>query len=212
MNRTSTVPASASTKLEQDAEALRTLRDMARGKVNAVPPEALAQHVLDVTVGADWPVRCAAMEALLRRASVGRRDELRVASRPRGKAVFGVYATKGADQGARPYRTLLTSLVPLCGSCDCRDFVRNGLGLCKHLLVALSHCRRKARRAPSKRTTAGRGRSVGRSSGGAVGESRSFQKARSRVNRSPRIRSRCHEAKSAYWISRDGSCGSAPRA
>ncbi len=47
---------------------------------------------------------------------------------------------KGGNAGrgkTRPYRTELSSFVPLRGSCDCADFVRSSLGVCKHLLCVL---------------------------------------------------------------------------
>ena len=35
------------------------------------------------------------------------------------------------------YRTLLRRIDPFEGSCDCADFLRSSLGLCKHLLTVL---------------------------------------------------------------------------
>ncbi|MBM4265529.1 MAG: DEAD/DEAH box helicase [Deltaproteobacteria bacterium] len=84
------------------------------------------------------------MEALLRRAEFGRRDDLRVATRPRGGSPFGVYRTqrgpgpRGRRKSAqRPYTTLLESIEPLVANCDCRDFARSSLGICKHVLCIL---------------------------------------------------------------------------
>lgn len=119
-------------------EAYAALCDMAHKKAGAVPPAALARHILEVTQGADWPVKRAAMAALLRRFDFARRDELRVAKRPARNKRLGVYGTRRPGRnGQRPYRTLLYSVEPLCGSCDCRDFARSSLGVCKHLLVVL---------------------------------------------------------------------------
>lgn len=56
---------------------------------------------------------------------------------------------KGASNGAkvtrrrgkheaRPYTTSLSRLEPLVASCDCPDFLRSSLGVCKHVLVVLA--------------------------------------------------------------------------
>ncbi|MHB1844321.1 MAG: DEAD/DEAH box helicase [Deltaproteobacteria bacterium] len=75
----------------------------------------------------------AALEALLRRAASARREGLKLAARP--SAPLGAYQT--AREGAiRPYRMRLASLEPFRGSCDCRDYLRSSLGLCKHLFAA----------------------------------------------------------------------------
>lgn len=39
---------------------------------------------------------------------------------------------------ARPYTTVLARLSPLLASCDCPDFLRSSLGICKHVLVVLA--------------------------------------------------------------------------
>ncbi|HEY3352327.1 MAG TPA: DEAD/DEAH box helicase [Polyangia bacterium] len=120
-----------------ELEAFEVLRGLARRKAGAIPEEALARHVLAVTTGADWPVVRAAMEALLRRATFARQDGLRVVTRPAGKDPLGLYVTGRRGSHERPYRTLLLAVDPPRGSCDCPDFLRSSLGLCKHLLVVL---------------------------------------------------------------------------
>jgi superfamily II DNA or RNA helicase len=72
----------------------------------------------------------------------------------------------------RPYRTLLRQVEPLDGSCDCADFLRNSLGLCKHLIAVLEHVGSKGQRgdvghgrAPGGRVAAQRPNGTG---GGAV--------------------------------------------
>ncbi|MEP6653908.1 MAG: DEAD/DEAH box helicase [Myxococcales bacterium] len=123
------------------------LSDLARRRLGKVPAELMAAQVIAMTEGADFPVRRAAMEAVVRRYRFGRRDELTVVERPTGGRSLGRYATAGRSDGAgkrgrkraetRPYRTLLASVVPLRGSCDCADYVKSSLGLCKHLLTVL---------------------------------------------------------------------------
>jgi len=121
----------------EDLEAFQELRSRASGKLGRLPPEMMATHVLAVTAGADWPVQRAALDAIVRRHAFARRDALEVASRPRGRIGLGLYTTRQHRGDERPYRTLLTAVAPLVGSCDCKDFQKGGLGLCKHLLVAL---------------------------------------------------------------------------
>jgi hypothetical protein len=85
----------------------------------------------------------------VRRWAFAERDGLGVARRPDGGSVLGMYATgrrKGRAREKRPYATLLESLSPLVTSCDCPDFLRSSLGLCKHGLVVLDHVFRSRRR------------------------------------------------------------------
>jgi SNF2-related domain/Helicase conserved C-terminal domain len=149
-------------------ETFETLCGRARRRFGKLPQELVAAHVIASTPGADWPVRSAALDALHRRRRFGERDQLVVASRPPDGAVLGLYATarKGQGQGngnggngngkgkgksngragSRPYTTLLASLVPLRGSCDCADFLRSSLGVCKHLLCVVDDvCSKPAR-------------------------------------------------------------------
>jgi superfamily II DNA or RNA helicase len=142
------------------------LLEMARGRFGAIPAELLVEHLLDVTDDADFPVREAALEALIRRSDFAVRDGLCVAKRPRGRACLGEYTTERVEgfsyrqknksrnkrakaktvrpkararekASARPYVTWVQSLSPLAGSCNCADYLRSSLGLCKHLLVVL---------------------------------------------------------------------------
>jgi superfamily II DNA or RNA helicase len=120
------------------AETRSLLADHAHRRFGSIPEALVADQVVTTTEGADWPVRAAALAALARRYGFARRDELRIVARPVG-SVFGIYRTgaKGSRRGARPYSTELVSLEPLRMSCDCADFVRSSLGLCKHGLVVL---------------------------------------------------------------------------
>ena len=131
------------TSIVDDEEARRELEGMAKKRFGAIPAALIAHHVLEVTQGGDFPLRRAALEALLRRQAAATRDSLRAVHAP-ARSITGLY-TVASKTSRRPYRTLLASATGTSGSCDCRDFVRNGLGLCKHLLVALSHMCQKAR-------------------------------------------------------------------
>jgi superfamily II DNA or RNA helicase len=125
---------------------------MAEGRTGRIPPVLLVSNALEVTRGADWPVQRAALEATLRRLRFAQRDDLRLHSRPQGP--FGLYRTRtgGAE---RPYSTLVESIEPLRGSCDCPDFLRNSLGLCKHLLIALDAAFERPKRLDGKGARAG---------------------------------------------------------
>ncbi len=128
------------TSTPPDTEAHARLVELAHDRVGRVSPARLATHVLRVTEGADWPVQRAAMEALIRRFAFAQRDVLRVRGRAPLRSALGEYRTTSATKraGARPYRTRILSLEPLRTSCDCADFVKSGLGLCKHGLVVLA--------------------------------------------------------------------------
>src|SRR5918996_1029608 len=118
-------------------EALDVLTDEADGRSGNIPPALLAAQAIRVTAGADFPVQKAALDALLRRLSSARaEDGLVVRGKPRGAAPFGLYRLKGRDSG-REYRVLFRFRDPPKGSCECADFARSALGLCKHLLWLL---------------------------------------------------------------------------
>jgi len=144
-------------------ESHRVLTGQARGRFGAIAPERIAQHVLDVTGDADWPVRKAALDALARRYAFAARDELCVGEKPGQGILLGEYRTKARGKGSRaavrPYATVILSLVPIRTSCSCADFVRSSLGLCKHGLVVLEALQRnkadrKVEAAPTKQTKA----------------------------------------------------------
>jgi len=120
-----------------EAEAYQTLLARAHRKTGRVPPDLIVRHVLSATRGGDWPVQRDALEALLRRFAFGRADALQILARPPRGQLLGLYATGRRGSSARPYRTLLRRVEPVWGSCDCADFLRSSLGLCKHLLAVL---------------------------------------------------------------------------
>src|SRR6267142_1043582 len=60
-------------------------------------------------------------------------------SGPWGRYLLG----RAGDERALPYDSRLSSLAPLLGSCDCLDFLRAALGLCKHVLAVVEHLARK---------------------------------------------------------------------
>ena len=128
------------------SETFATLLRLAHGATLRIPPALLVQHVVGLPGDADWPVRRAAMEALLRRCGFAERDRLRIASRPSREALFGTYRTRRPRESERPYTTWLKSLDPIRGSCDCPDYLRSSLGICKHMLAVLDDLARRPRR------------------------------------------------------------------
>lgn len=136
------IEADVSSALE---ETKKVMLESSRRGFGAIPGDVLVAHLLEMTEGSDFVVCEAALEALRRRWDFARRDGLRIAAQPEKGNVFGVYATarpgkaRAKAQEPRPYTSVLESLTPLRGSCDCADFVRSSLGLCKHLLCVLDH-------------------------------------------------------------------------
>ncbi len=126
-------------------EAFQVLLSRAHRKTGAIPADLLVRHLLSTTADADWPVQREALEALLRRMSFGKADGLSIASRPAGGRLLGPYTTRRKGSPVRPYRTLLVQVDPLDGSCDCPDFLRSSLGICKHLAAVLDDLGSKPR-------------------------------------------------------------------
>jgi superfamily II DNA or RNA helicase len=144
MEQTAVAPDVSSTPVD-DQEAYQVLLSRAHRKTGSIPPELLVRHVLSMTADADWPVKREAFEALLRRMSFGKTDGLGIASRPPGARLLGKYTTRRKGSSARPYQTLLLQIDPLDGSCDCPDFLRSSLGICKHLIAVLDDLAAKPR-------------------------------------------------------------------
>jgi hypothetical protein len=133
------------------AETRAVLLELARRKSGRLPADWLVEQALRVTEGADWAARRAALEALLRRTSFAARDELTIAERPSQGGMVGRYVLAGRRKQEangrrpkakvaaerRPYEIQVYGLEPLAVSCNCADFLRSSLGLCKHLLVVL---------------------------------------------------------------------------
>jgi len=140
-------------------EARAALIESARRKSGRLPAEWLVDQALCVTDGTDWATQRAALDALLRRLSFAVRDELAIEERPAAGAVLGRYALAGrqrkeaarrAKAERRPYDVDVYGIEPLAASCNCADFLRSSLGLCKHLLVVLEDIALRARKAQPK--------------------------------------------------------------
>jgi superfamily II DNA or RNA helicase len=129
----------------EETEAFAVLLSKMSRRTGKIPAETLARHVLGCVPAEEWPVRLEAMEALMRRLEAAKRDNLRVESRPAGGHLLGLYITRRPNSGTRPYRTILHGVDPIQGRCDCPDFVKNSLGLCKHILVVIDHIHARPR-------------------------------------------------------------------
>src|SRR4051812_7682360 len=121
----------------EETEAFAALMDRFGRRETRIPAEPLVRHVMAIVPAQEWAVRVEALDALLRRLDSARKDELRVERRPEGGKVLGLYATRRRGSAARPYQTVVTGLDPIEGRCDCPDFLKNSLGLCKHVLAVL---------------------------------------------------------------------------
>jgi len=141
---------SIQTEAIADSETYQALLARAQRRTGAVAPQIIVRHVISVTQGGDWPVQRDAIDAVLRRCASAHADEIQIIGRPRGRAL-GLYVTRRRGSRARPYRTLLRGIEPLDGSCECADFLRNSLGLCKHLVAVLERVVSNRRRGEVER-------------------------------------------------------------
>jgi hypothetical protein len=136
-----------------ESETYQALLVRAHRRTGGVSPESIVRHVLSATQGGDWPVQRDALDAVLRRCASAHTDEIQIVRRPRGRPL-GLYAMRRRGSHATPYRTLLRRIEPLDGSCECADFLRNSLGLCKHLVAVLEYVSSRRRRSAVERDSA----------------------------------------------------------
>ena len=134
------VPDEHSFRVEARAE----LIGMFSQRCDPIPPEFLADYVLTIYPHDEWPLLRDAGRAIVQRLETGRAEALIIKSRPK-KGWRGDYTTGRKRGQPRPYRTLVQSLDPLRISCDCPDYLGNGLGACKHGLTVLSALASKKR-------------------------------------------------------------------
>ena len=123
----------------EHSEAFETLLARVGRKSPVIPPEILVGHVMRCVPADEWPARVEAMDALLRRMESVKRDALRIDARPGEGHLLGPYVTKRRKTDVRPYSTVVETVEPIGGSCDCPDFLKNSLGVCKHILTVLEH-------------------------------------------------------------------------
>ena len=122
-----------------ESEARSELLDMAHGKTGAVPPEVLVDQVM--AVAADGAGRCSAKPC--RRccgaAPLAKKTGCRCPRVPPAavRSASTAPAREGIIGAAVPHVDCRRR-DPIGASCDCADFLRNSLGLCKHALAALN--------------------------------------------------------------------------
>jgi hypothetical protein len=138
-----------------ESERRQTLLARVHRRTGRLAPERIVRHVLSVTHGGDWPVQRDGLEAVLRRCASAHTDDVQIIRLPRHH-ILGLYAVRRRESRERPYRVLLRQLDPIDGSCDCADFLRNSLGICKHLVAVLEHaCSTRARRGTGREAAPG---------------------------------------------------------
>jgi superfamily II DNA or RNA helicase len=128
-----------------ETEAYQELMTRSGRRTGKIPADLMVRHVLACVPPHEWPTRVEALDAVLRRLEAARKDSLRVEARPAEGRHLGVYVTRRPGAGSRPYRTILHQIDPVEGRCDCPDFIKNSLGLCKHILVVLDHLHSRPR-------------------------------------------------------------------
>lgn len=127
-------------QVDRELEAFETLRAQVGARSKPIPADLLAGHVVTVVPAEEWPVRADAIDALMRRVDSARKEELQIRERPDGGRALGLYATgRKGTKVLRPYRTLIRGVDPIDARCDCPDFLKNSLGVCKHVIAALGH-------------------------------------------------------------------------
>ena len=129
----------------EETEAYHELMTRAGRRTGDLPADLVVRHVLECVPPHEWPTRVEALDAVLRRLDAARKDSLRVEARPTDGRHLGLYVTRRPGAGSRPYRTILHGVDPIKGRCDCPDFIKNSLGLCKHILVVLNHLHTRPR-------------------------------------------------------------------
>ncbi|MEM9191776.1 MAG: DEAD/DEAH box helicase [Myxococcota bacterium] len=130
-------------------EGYRRTADLLRQRIGVRLGPPITDLLSDAYGAEDFPVLEGAAKEAIQRFRTCKRDELRVASRPRGRSVFGRYTTRRKRQPPRPYETVLHSIEPFRGSCTCPDYRKSSLGVCKHLFAVLLDIRSRRKRFPA---------------------------------------------------------------
>ncbi|MFM2151754.1 MAG: hypothetical protein RL199_189 [Pseudomonadota bacterium] len=108
----------------------------AQGRFGRLPSALVADVVLRVTEVGDHHLERAALAALGRRWAAAKASEgWRVTGRPSKGRVCGSYTVRTSKGASRHVAVLDPS--SLTGSCDCPDYAKASLGLCKHLFFLL---------------------------------------------------------------------------
>ncbi|AMV36198.1 DEAD/DEAH box helicase [Planctomyces sp. SH-PL62] len=126
-----------SSLFDHTIQAFEALLAQVGRKGGAIPAELIVRHVMSLVPPEEPLVRAEALDAVLRRRDSARKEELKVQARPAGGRVLGLYGTRRKGASVRPYRTVIRGVDPIAGRCDCPDFLRNSLAVCKHVMAVL---------------------------------------------------------------------------
>jgi hypothetical protein len=130
---------------QDETEARAALLQIAGRRTLPIPTELIVDHVLRLPGDRDWPVRRAALEAVLRRLASARAQEIVVVAGPKDGSGGRHRLARAGGDSALPYDVRLWSLSPPGGACDCADFSRGALGICKHIGAVIAHLASKPR-------------------------------------------------------------------
>jgi hypothetical protein len=136
---------STSAGTTSSGEARAVLLHIAGRRTLPIPPELIVDGVLALPGPWDWPVKLAALEAVLRRLASVSTEELGVVAAPRGSPWGRYRIGRAAVDRPLPYDIRLWSVSPIGGACTCADFLRGALGICKHLAAVLAHLSERPR-------------------------------------------------------------------
>ncbi|MGK5085036.1 DEAD/DEAH box helicase [Bdellovibrionota bacterium FG-1] len=121
--------------LLSDLQAYWFLREMVNLPKLHLERDVLVKHLFSRYSHCDWKIQIAAMEAILRRMTSAQNEAIKLTPPP-GNQVLGFYRAKN-------YRILVAQSAPSTGgidaSCDCPDFLKNTLKLCKHICAVVLH-------------------------------------------------------------------------
>ena len=96
-------PASVDRQLApENYEACQALLSLVGNKAVPIPAAIIATHVFSVSADFDWPVRHAALEAVLKRIRNAKREELKIRKRPEQRLRLGIYQVSSSKAARVP--------------------------------------------------------------------------------------------------------------
>lgn len=120
--------------LDNEKEIYQQMLTWLHKKIGSIPEEIMASHLLVVTKGTDFPVQNEATKEVTKRFGFLKRDKLKVINKPIKGKMLGRYTTGNNTSKVRPYDTIIKNFAKIDASCNCPDFLKNSLGVCKHVL------------------------------------------------------------------------------
>ena len=123
----------------EETEAYQELMTRAGRRTGNIPADLMVRHVLACVPPTSGRRGSRRLEAVLRRLEAARKDSLRVEARPAEGRHLGCVCHPAARHGFAALSHDLARNRPDRGPVRLPDFVKNSLGLCKHILVVLDH-------------------------------------------------------------------------